>query len=136
MKNSPHAWLGCRRDARDARDRFFGGSARKSLPASVDLRPDCPAVMNQGSLGSCTAHAITGALRYLLMSSGKSDVALSRLQLYYDERALEGTISSDAGAEIRDGIKTAAKNGVGRESLWPYVVSKFRQKPPAPVYKD
>jgi hypothetical protein len=58
------------------------------------------------------------------------------LQLYYDERAAEGTVKSDAGAEIRDGIKCAAKIGVGHEKLWPYVIRKFAVKPPAPVYKD
>ena len=129
-----HAY-GCNRDAEDARDHPFLPRAVQ-LPPSVDLRPHCPPVMDQGQLGSCTAHGITGALRYELIKSGHKDVPLSRLQLYFDERALEGTINSDSGAQIRDGIKCAAKNGVAHEALWPYRIDRFRQKPSANVYAD
>jgi C1A family cysteine protease len=129
------ARYGYRRDRYDARDRLFHSAAVR-LPAAVDLRPHCPPVMDQGELGSCTAHGITGALRYELKLGGAADVALSRLQLYYDERSSEGTVRQDAGAEIRDGIKCAGKIGVGREALWPYQVAKFRSKPPAKVYAD
>jgi C1A family cysteine protease len=106
------------------------------LPAAIDLRPHCPDVMDQGNLGSCTAHGITGALRYEMLRAGRADVALSRLQLYFDERSREGTVRSDAGAEIRDGIKCAAKTGVAHEKLWPYVVRKYRERPSDAVYKD
>jgi C1A family cysteine protease len=64
----------------------------------------------------------------------QADVALSRLQLYYDERKIEGSVYSDSGAEIRDGIKSAAKVGVGPEALWPYKISKFKVRPPQKVY--
>lgn len=105
------------------------------LPASMDLRMSLPPVMNQYSLGSCTAHGVTAALRFNMINSGQPDVPLSRLQMYYDSRALEGTIASDAGAQIRDVIKVAAK-GVGREDLWPYDLTKWDQTPPADVDAD
>ena len=132
------AWLGYKRDLKDRRDRLFAPnpSVLKSLPASVDLRRWCPPVMDQGAIGSCSAHAITAALRFALIKSGKPDAALSRLQLYYDERAVEGTTASDAGAELRDGIKCAAKIGVAHEPLWPYDVAKFKRKPTRKVYSD
>lgn len=130
-----NAWYGCRRDTKDFRDHKFTPAAVR-LPASVDLRGHCPPVMDQSSLGSCTAHGITGALRYEMIRAMGRDVALSRLQLYYDERAIEGTIASDAGAEIRDGIKSAAKKGVGHETLWPYNLRKFKTRPADAVYKD
>jgi C1A family cysteine protease len=130
-----NAWYGCRRDTRDARDHEFHPTAVR-IPAAVDLRSHCPPVMDQGELGSCTAHGITGALRYDLISSGKPDIPLSRLQLYFDERFIEGTVNDDAGAEIRDGIKSAAKLGVGRETLWPYRINQFKKKPPAACYRD
>lgn len=130
-----NAWYGCRRDTKDARDHMMKPMAIR-IPAAVDLRSHCPAVMDQGQLGSCTAHGITGALRYEMIRGGASDVPLSRLQLYFDERAIEGTIASDAGAEIRDGIKSANKKGVGHETLWPYQIKKYRTRPPADVYTD
>jgi len=92
--------------------------------------------MDQGELGSCTVHGITGALRYLIVKSGKPDVPLARLQLYYDERQVEGTINDDAGAEIRDGIKCVVSNGVAHENLWPYDVKTFTAQPTPTVYLD
>ncbi len=130
-----NAWYGYRRDVKDARDRLFAPTIT-APPAVVDLRPHCPPHMDQGALGACTAHGITGALRYLAIRANGHDVALARLQLYYDERAAEGTVNNDAGAEIRDGIKCAAKIGVAEEKRWPYVIKKFKQKPPKAVYAD
>lgn len=135
MRPISHKWYGCRRDLRDPRDKMMVSRAVR-LPPSVDLREHCPPVMDQGDIGSCTAHGITGALRFLLRRTGQPDTVLSRLQLYYDERKLEGTVAEDAGAEIRNGIKCAAKLGVASEDLWPYEVSRFRDAPPPPVYTD
>lgn len=134
---------GCKPDQPDSRDRRFRASwfslakylPESLLPTVVDLRPWCPPVMDQGPLGSCTAHGVTAALRFNMINSGRQDTVLSRLQLYYDSRALEGTVPEDAGAEIRDVIKCAAK-GVGRETLWPYDETRWQEKPPQAVYDD
>jgi C1A family cysteine protease len=128
-------WYGYKRDMRDPRDHEYK-SIGASLPSIVDLRPHCPPVMNQGQLGSCVAHGTTGAVRYLLRKSGKRDHNYSRLQLYYDGRVVEGTVKEDSGLEIRDAIKCVAKLGVGHETLWPYKVGKFANKPPQSVYTD
>jgi C1A family cysteine protease len=132
-----HGWYGYKPDSFDPRDYKFGTETLTDLPATVDLRADCPPVMDQGNLGSCTAHGITGALRHLLVKKGgPRDHRLSRLQLYFDERVVEGTSKEDAGAEIRDGIKCAAKIGVAHETLWPYTISKFAKQPNTKVYAD
>lgn len=127
-------WYGSAPDHPDQRDHIYKSTAA-ILPATVDLRSHCPPVMDQGALGSCTAHGITGALRYNTLKAGKKDVPLARLQLYYDERSVEGTITSDSGAMIRDGIKCAAKLGVAPESSWPYNIKNFKKKPSPTVYK-
>lgn len=85
---------------------------------------------------NCTAHGITEALRFNIIKGNKPDVALSRLQLYFDERKVEGTTRDDAGAEIRDGVKCAATIGVGPETDWPYDITKFKIRPPAQCYTD
>lgn len=138
IKPRDNAWYGYRRDLKDGRDRVFAPNpaALKALPASVDLRQWCPPVMDQGAIGSCSAHAITAALRFALLKSGQADRDLARLALYYDERVVEGTTASDAGAELRTGIKVAAKVGVAHEPLWPYDVNKFKRKPTKAVYAD
>jgi C1A family cysteine protease len=93
-----------------------------------------PPVYDQGQLGSCTGNAIAGAMEYERDRQGLSDFVPARLFIYYNERALEGTVSSDSGAVIRDGIKVVNKDGVCPESLWPYDIGVFAVKPPKRCY--
>ena len=126
-------------DLPDQRDRMYRVPARMAgaLPRSVDLRPGCPQVYDQGQLGSCTANAIAAALQFDQIKQGASDVfAPSRLFIYYNERVIENTVDEDAGAMIRDGIKSVAKEGAPHETLWPYDISKFQNKPTPAAYKD
>src|SRR5271166_183671 len=123
-------------DLPDARDHFFSAPLRKALPPAVDLRPNCPPVYDQGQLGSCTANAIAGAVEFDRKKQGLSDFVPSRLFIYYNERVMEGTVSEDSGAQIRDGIKSVAKIGAPTEADWPYDIKKFAERPPATAYTD
>jgi C1A family cysteine protease len=58
----------------------------------------------------------------------------SRLFIYYNERAIEGTTASDAGASIRDGFKTIAAQGVCQEKHWPYNPAMFATEPNKDCY--
>lgn len=107
-----------------------------ALPPSVDLRGTCPPVENQGSLGSCTANALVGALECLEILDKVPFADLSRLFIYYNERVIEHSVKSDSGAMLRDGIKTLVKQGVCSEKKWPYVVSRLAQKPSAACYEE
>ena len=93
------------------------------------------AVENQGALGSCTANALVGNLEFLETQAGLPPIDLSRLFIYYNERAMEGTVNEDAGAAIRDGVKSLVNLGVCAEQKWPYVITKFSAKPPAACYQ-
>lgn len=119
-------------DLPDHRDYIFTAAANTNYPPHVDLRAQCPPVFDQGQLGSCTANALAGAMGFI----HKTASAFSRLFIYYNERSLEGTVRSDAGAMIRDGIKTLNKQGVCAESEWPYNIVKFRSKPTKKCYSD
>jgi C1A family cysteine protease len=125
-------------DLPDHRDIMYGAVRKKpaKLPSSVDLRPNCSTVEDQGQLGSCTGNALAGALEFLELKDKVPYIELSRLFIYYDERDFEHTVASDSGAQIRDGIKTLAKKGVCSETCWPYDISKFTVKPPAPCFKE
>ena len=102
----------------------------KGLPAKVDLRPQCPPVYDQGQLGSCTANGIAAAIEFDQRKQGNKEFVPSRLFIYYNERVIEGTVSQDSGAQIRDGVKVVAKLGAPPETDWPYNIAKFAQKPP------
>jgi C1A family cysteine protease len=108
----------------------------QTLPPKVDLRPACPPVYDQGQLGSCTANAIVAAIEFDRKKQSLSDFVPSRLFVYYNERAMEGTTSSDSGAQIRDGIKSVAQLGDCPETQWPYDIAQFTVKPPAVCYAD
>jgi C1A family cysteine protease len=109
----------------------------KPAPPLFDLRPQCPIIYDQGQLGSCTANALAGAFQFEQLKQIKKrslSFIPSRLFIYYNERVLENTVNSDAGATLRNGIKTLNNNGVCSENLWKYKISKFKQKPPANCY--
>jgi C1A family cysteine protease len=127
-------------DVPDPRDFLYAAPAQvlQNLPASVDLRPKCPPIYDQGQLGSCTANAIGGAFEFEQKTLNFKDWVPSRLFIYYNERAMEGTVNQDSGARIRDGIKSVVKLGVPPETEWSYStdMSLVTKKPPAPAYTD
>jgi C1A family cysteine protease len=135
-KNQGYGWTP---DLPDHRDHMYAAPPMvvAALPSKVNLRSKCPPVVDQGNLGSCTANAIGNAHRFEQMKQGQPNSFLpSRLFIYYNERAIEGTVNSDSGAMIRDGIKTIANQGVCPEKLWPYNIGKFTKKPSSTCYKE
>lgn len=120
-------------DIPDFRDIAFADAVVVSSPppAAVDLRttPFVSPVKDQGELGSCTANAGTAIVEFAQRKKGRKAVALSRLMYYYGERALEHTIRTDAGAQIRDGIKFMNKTGACPEEMFPYDIAKFTRRP-------
>jgi C1A family cysteine protease len=150
--------MGWINDRPDQRDYIYSTphALFAKLPASTDLRKKCPPVYDQACLGSCTANAIAAAIEFEQIKQKKNDPFLpSRQFIYYNERAMEHTIQSDSGAQLRDGIKSVAKLGVCPENEWPYNLgtcqqvgndengepifdtgTHFKTKPTAKCYKD
>jgi C1A family cysteine protease len=116
--------LGWMPDLPDHRDLVYSAPMPhlQQLPPSVDLRPQISfAPYDQGRIGSCTGNAIAGAIQFDRAKIGKTpDFTPSRLFIYYNERTMEHTVPSDAGARIRDGIKSVAKQGACNEATWTY----------------
>jgi C1A family cysteine protease len=135
----PPRRFGWRPDLPDYRDFSYAapGPLLARLPSKVDLRSGCPPVYDQGNLNSCTANAIAGALQFDRMKQGLTPNFIpSRLFIYYNERALENDVDSDAGAYTRDGIKSVAEVGDCSEDEWPYDESKVFTKPSQNCYDD
>lgn len=130
MQVKRYGWI---RDNLDKRDIHFSqiSTGVMPIPKAVDLRNQCPPIVDQGELGSCTANALAGAIHFI-----HKDLISSRLFIYYNERIIEHTISSDSGAQIRDGIKTLTKQGVCSENIWPYNIDKFKEHPPIDCYNQ
>src|SRR5947209_847409 len=135
--NARYGWIPDRPDQRDLLYSAPPLHLLKNLPTKVDLRPHCPPVYDQGQLGSCTANAIAGAIQFDQIIERLPQVFLpSRLFIYYNERAIEGTVNSDSGAMIRDGMKSVNKLGVCAEVEWPYDIDEFRKRPTKKCYAD
>lgn len=129
-------------------------------PRRIDLRPLDGPVLNQGPLGSCTAHGWASEIVFYFKNLPPAPLGFwgkvervftfgflprlkapdwflpSRLAFYWDERAIDGTTGSDVGAAVADGAKVAATIGVAPEQLWPYEVARFRQQPPRAYYTE
>ena len=108
-----------------------------ALPPSVDLSAGFPDAYNQGDLGSCSGNAIAGAIQFERRKQNLNpDFIPSRLFIYYNERVMENTVNHDSGAQIRDGIKSIAQQGVCAETEWDYDETQFTVKPPDSAYTD
>ena len=125
-------------DLPDHRDYLYAAPVERlaALPASIDLRSTCPPVYDQGQLGSCTANAIAGALEFEQMKQQLTQIFIpARLFIYYNERVIEGTVNSDSGAMLRDGMKSVGTQGACPEDMWPYDIAKFQDQPTQECYQ-
>jgi C1A family cysteine protease len=106
------------------------------LPSSMDLRSVCPGVYDQLTLGDCVSNALAGAIEFDLMKQKLTDFVPSRLFIYYNTRSLIGTIQSDSGSSVSDGMSSIENYGACPEPEWPYDVSQFTVKPTPQCYED
>ncbi len=90
-----------------------------SLPSSVDLRPWCSRIENQGQIGSCTANAGAGVVEYFENRAFGKYLDASRLFLYKTTRNF-AKLSGDSGAFLRNTMGALVLFGVPPEEYWPY----------------
>lgn len=129
-----YGWV---KDKFDSRDLFHKFSLCQPFHTvtKIDLRNQCPPIYDQGQFGSCTANAIAAAYEFdEIKRSTNMNFNPSRLFIYYNERELEGTTNEDAGAELRDGIKSINKAGICSDDMWPYDEKNLFVKPSHECY--
>lgn len=103
-------------------------AAKKKLPKKIDLREWCSPIEDQGSLGSCTAHAGVGMMEYYERRTSGKHLDASRLFLYKVTRQLLG-FKGDDGAYLRSTMKAMVLFGVPPEKYWPYKPEKYNDDP-------
>lgn len=100
-----HGWLHPRRLGRAHVAAAPAPVGLDGLPLVVELG-HLPPVYDQGAVGSCTAHALCGAVEIVSATSGYAPPDRpDRVDLYFEERARIGRISTDDGALIADGVE-------------------------------
>jgi len=101
--------------------------------STVDLREWFSPVENQGSIGSCTAHAAIGLLEYCERRAFGKHVDASRLFTYKVTRKLMG-VTGDTGAFLRTVMGALTMFGAPPEKFYPYVEAKYDDEPDQFVY--
>lgn len=118
--------LNYKRSPIDNRDHILNFSKLKPAEsASSDLSQFCTSIKDQGSVGSCTAHAGVALMEYFYRKNmgGKIDDLFSEKFLYYTTRVdIEKTPrTDDSGAYVRDTLKSMVQFGVCLEQTFPYL---------------
>ncbi|NCI52121.1 cysteine protease [Sediminibacterium roseum] len=107
-------------------------AAVKAL-TKVDLRKWCSPIEDQGSIGSCTAHATIGLYEYFERRAFGKHIDGSRLFQYKATRNLLRKTGDD-GAYLRTAMAALVLFGVVPEKYWPYDEEKFNEEPSAFLY--
>jgi C1A family cysteine protease len=102
----------------------------KTTPSSYNVT-SLPPIMDQGDLGSC----VTNAFSYCVSKQTNKTVNLSRLFLYALCRCIDYTsLDMDDGTTIRTACKSIHQYGVCKESVYPYITSRYTNLPPLTVF--
>ena len=103
------------------------------VPSSIDLRPFCPPICDQGQLGSCTANAAAALLAFHNKRAYGKDTPPSRLFIYKATRDLM-QVKGDTGGYIRTTMGSLALCGAPPEKYWNYDEKLLDSVPPAFCY--
>jgi C1A family cysteine protease len=131
-----HRKLGWKRQPYDHRDWHYRPHRRimATLSPTCDLTGGMSIQLDQGSIGSCGPNTADEIIMYDQKAEGLAVKSASRLFIYYNTRVLMGTVSEDSGVDNRTLLKALNQSGFCDETLWPYDVSKFTDKPSQPCY--
>lgn len=109
---------------------------RAILPASHSLLDQLPPVRNQGSRGTCVAHAVLSVREQLEIAAGSPrELNLSEQYVYWWCKEHDG-IPKVSGTYIKTGMQCLAQAGAPLEEAWPYVgfeQGEQGQGPPPPT---
>jgi C1A family cysteine protease len=93
--------------------------------------PEFTKVSNQGGLSACVTNAIADTVEICVGLTDPSKVVqVSRLQLYWNSRALHGATNIDGGTCIWMGLGQSRDVGICPETLWPYIEANVNVAPP------
>lgn len=137
MENHLKLKFKIRESSSNDNDLIYRNNETKLFRSTVDLREWDTLVEDQQSLGSCTSSALTSAYELMVkMDNPQNYVELSDLFIYYNARMDEGSTDKDAGIYLRSGLAAMKKYGICEESLWPFDLEKWDDKPSNEAYEN
>ena len=100
---------------------YIPSESRAVLPTSHSLLDMLPPVRNQGSRGTCVAHAVIAVREQLEIAAGSpAEMNLSEQYVYWWCKAHDG-IPKVSGTYISVGMRCLNETGAPWEEVWPYV---------------
>jgi C1A family cysteine protease len=127
--------------------RKFEAKLKTSLPTSYSLQGYVSKVLDQGSIGACTAHSAVQAIHMLMNKLDKNRYMLSkmltssqkfygsRLYVYDNARFVDGTpLTEDAGSTNLSTCKGIEQFKICPEEMWPYNEDNLRRRPSHDCY--
>ncbi len=123
-------------DVRDKYRKNFDSVIANITEKSVDLRDMCSPVKDQGQIGCCVAASIVSMVEALDKKDDGNYDYLSWLFLYYNARERTRTEHMDAGASIREAIKSLRSDGCCKEDEWGFNPENVVVKPLSSAYDD
>ena len=121
-------------------DETFQPKIDTYIPESIDLRKGFRPIQNQGSQGSCLAHALTAVFEYAMKMNSNEELDLSEAFLYYNARKMDttGDVSTniDNGSRIKPAIESLGKYGLAQEKYCRYKENDYTSKPSEEAYTD
>jgi hypothetical protein len=134
MITSTGHYLGRKPDSTDFRDRRYSAVHSEALairpPPRASLRALLPPCFDQGTEQSCGPHSGAGMMAHLFP---ENRYPVSRNQIYWSVRDLEGDTAEDGGVETRDVLRVLCSVGAAPEMIWPYTSQTLFTAPPANV---
>lgn len=108
----------------------------ETFTENVNLSPMFTPVKNQGSIGSCSAHAVVAIFEYILKKNGKVECDLSERFVYYNVRRNNDRLHLDDGASMYDVIQSVENEGICLEEFCPYDINRYNEQPTEDAYQD
>lgn len=137
MENHLNVRYKIRKSSSNDDDLIYRNNETKLFQSNVDLREWDTLVENQQTLGSCSSSALTSAYELMVkMDNPQNYVELSDLFIYYNARMQEGTADKDEGIYLKSGLEVMEKYGICEESLWPYDLERWDDKPSEIAYEN
>ena len=129
---------GWQRSLPDIRDKVLTAERFGSapIPSHRDDRAAMPPVYNQLRTNSCCGNGTAGALQYMRRKEGLEDFIPSRMFIYYNGRAMDGSEGHDGGSQVRNVIKSVATSGACAETEWTFDTNHINSKPTDKCYYD
>lgn len=107
----------------------------------VDLRPYCPDVVDDATLGCSSVSAVACLYDYMLMhrparpsAPARQYPPVSRLFGYYAAREAAGTLGADSGCTLRQALKVLRATGMCEEAEHPFHTRHLHKTPALDTY--